>query len=43
VWTTAATTTQQETFVRLLITWPAAAAYTSPQGFVENVIAINRT
>jgi len=43
VWTNASTTTQQETFVRLLITWPAAAAYTSAQGYVENIIAINRT
>jgi Tfp pilus assembly protein PilV len=43
VWTTASSATQQETFVRLLITWPAAAAYTSPQGYVENIIAINRT
>ena len=42
VWTTGATTTQQETLVRLLLTWPAAAKYTQPQGFVENVIAINR-
>ncbi len=43
VWTTGSTTQQQETLVRLLITWPASAAYTSPQGFVENVVAINRT
>ncbi len=34
---------KQETFAWLLITWPAAATYTSAQGYVENVIAINRT
>jgi hypothetical protein len=43
VWTIPPTTTQQETFVRLLITWPAAASYTAPQGYVENVVALNRT
>ena len=43
VWTSGSTTTQQETLVRLLITWPAAASYKQPQGFVENVLAINRT
>ncbi len=42
VWTSGATTTQQETLVRLLITWPASASYKQAQGFVENIIAINR-
>ncbi len=42
VWTTGATTTQQETLVRLLISWPAAAPYTNAQGYVENVVAMNR-
>jgi uncharacterized protein (TIGR02598 family) len=43
VWVRASSTTQQETFVRLLITWPASSTYTSAQGYVENIIAINRT
>jgi uncharacterized protein (TIGR02598 family) len=42
VWFRPATSTQQETFARLLVSWPATAAYTSAQGYVENVIAINR-
>jgi Tfp pilus assembly protein PilV len=42
-WINASTATQQETFVRLIISWPAAAAYTSAQGNVESVLAINRT
>ena len=43
VWTTASTSTRQETFVRLLISWPATVPYTGAQGYVENVVAINRT
>ena len=47
IWITASNTSanppHQETFARVLITWPAVAPYTSPQGFVENVVAINRT
>jgi uncharacterized protein (TIGR02598 family) len=35
--------THQETYARILISWPAAAPYTSAQGYVENVVAINRT
>ena len=35
--------THQETFARVLISWPAAAPYTTAQGYVENVVAINRT
>ena len=43
VWTAASTKTQQETLVRLLISWPPRAAYTAAQGYVETVIALNRT
>lgn len=43
VWTTGATTTRQETLVRLMISWPAAVPYTAAQGYVESVIALNRT
>jgi Tfp pilus assembly protein PilV len=43
VWATSSSTMQQETFVRLLITWPASVNYSKAQGYVENVIAINRT
>jgi Tfp pilus assembly protein PilV len=47
VWITANNTNtvpiHQETFVRLLLTWPASVTYTSAQGYVENIIAINRT
>jgi uncharacterized protein (TIGR02598 family) len=47
IWITANNTNtqpiHQETYARLLITWPAAATYTKPQGYVENVVAINRT
>jgi Tfp pilus assembly protein PilV len=43
VWTTPPTTTKQETLVRLLITWPVPAAYTNPQGYIESVVALNRT
>ncbi len=42
IWTTGATSTQQETLVRLLVSWPAAASYTRAQGYVENVVAMNR-
>ncbi|HEY8995577.1 MAG TPA: hypothetical protein VIM71_12990 [Lacunisphaera sp.] len=36
--------THQETFARVLITWPVLGArYTNAQGFVENIVAINRT
>jgi uncharacterized protein (TIGR02598 family) len=35
--------THQETYARILISWPAASPYTSAQGYVENVVAINRT
>jgi Tfp pilus assembly protein PilV len=41
-WTTASTTTKPETIVRLLITWPAKAPYTSALGSVESVIALDR-
>ncbi len=43
VWTTGSTTTQQETLVRLVISWPPQAAYANAQGYVETVIALNRT
>jgi hypothetical protein len=47
IWITPAGTpsnpTHQETFARVLISWPAAAAYANAQGYVENVVAINRT
>ncbi len=47
IWITAANTSatppHQETFARILISWPATAPYTSAQGYVENVVAINRT
>jgi len=33
----------QETFARLLITWPATATPAKAQGSVESVVAINRT
>ncbi len=46
VWMTANNTAtapiHQETTARLLITWPATAPYTSAQGYVETVVAINR-
>ena len=35
--------THQETFARVLISWPAVSPYTSAQGYVENVVAINRS
>jgi uncharacterized protein (TIGR02598 family) len=43
IWITPANTTHQETYARILISWPAAAPYTSAQGYVENIVAINRT
>jgi hypothetical protein len=45
IWITAANSASnhQETFARILISWPAAAPYTTAQGYVENVVAINRT
>ena len=47
IWFTANNTNtqpiHQETYARLLITWPATAPYASAQGYVENVVAINRT
>lgn len=47
IWITNANTSanppHQETFARVLISWPAAAPYTTAQGYVENVVAINRT
>ncbi len=42
-WTTGSTTTSQESLVRVIISWPAGAQYTSPQGSVETVIAFDRT
>lgn len=39
---TATTPPHQETFAHVLVTWPAAAPYTTPQGYVEDVVAINR-
>ncbi len=48
VWTTSAETTTapatQETLVRLILSWPAGATnYTTAQGYVEGVVAVNRT
>jgi hypothetical protein len=45
IWMTASSTTsaRQETFARVLITWPATVSYANAQGYVEGVIAINRT
>jgi Tfp pilus assembly protein PilV len=50
IWVTASNTNvvasaqpHQETFAHVLITWPAIAPYTQAQGFVEDVVAINRT
>jgi len=43
IWTTGSSATTQETTARLLISWPAQAAYTNAQGSVESLIAINRT
>jgi hypothetical protein len=43
VWVRASSSTQQETFARMVISWPASVPYTSAQGYVENIIAINRT
>jgi Tfp pilus assembly protein PilV len=47
VWITASNTSgtpiHQETFARLLISWPAAVSYLKAQGYVESVVAINRT
>ena len=47
IWITASNTNtapvHQETFVRLLISWPAEVPYANAQGYVENVVAINRT
>jgi Tfp pilus assembly protein PilV len=40
---TSSNPTHQETFARVLISWPASAAYANAQGYVENVVAINRT
>jgi hypothetical protein len=34
---------QQETFVRLLLTWPPEANYLTAQGSMEQVVALNRT
>jgi len=42
VWTIAPTATKQETVVRLLVSWPAQAAYTNAQGSVESIIALDR-
>jgi len=42
VWTVAPTTTKQETMVRILVTWPAQAAYTNAQGSVESILALDR-
>ncbi len=48
IWTTTPgqTTTkpvQQETFMRLLLTWPPEANYAVAQGSLEQVVALNRT
>jgi Tfp pilus assembly protein PilV len=46
VWITSSNTTtaaKQETFARLLLTWPPATAYANAPGYVENIVAINRT
>jgi len=47
IWVTASSTNtapvHQETFAHVLVSWPAAAQYTNAQGYVENVVAINRT
>lgn len=42
VWTAGATSTRQETVVRLMISWPASVSYLGAQGYVENVVAMNR-
>ena len=51
-WTTSAATNNtanppgntRETLVRLILAWPAGAqSYTNAQGYVENVVAVNRT
>jgi len=41
VWTTGSSSTNQETLVRLLLTWPPSVAYTTPQGYLESVVALN--
>ena len=41
-WAFPATTTHQETVVRLLLTWPAASVYTNAPGSMESVVAVNR-
>jgi Tfp pilus assembly protein PilV len=43
VWTTGSTATRQESLVRLVISWPPQAPYANAQGYVETVIALNRT
>ncbi len=52
VWLKPSTTTQQETYARMLISWPAQVSVfnatgttfqTAPQGYIEDVVAINRT
>jgi uncharacterized protein (TIGR02598 family) len=45
IWITPANNAHQETFARILISWPAAVnpLTSAPQGYVENVVAINRT
>jgi prepilin-type N-terminal cleavage/methylation domain-containing protein len=41
-WTSGSSLSFHESTVRLLITWPAGAAYTNAQGSVETVLAVNR-
>ncbi len=41
-WSIPATTTRQETVVRLFLTWPAQAPYTNAAGSMEAVVAMNR-
>jgi prepilin-type N-terminal cleavage/methylation domain-containing protein len=41
-WTTGSTPACQESIIRVVISWPANALYTNPQGSVETVILLNR-
>ena len=42
-WSIPATTTRQETIIRLFLTWPPQAPYTNAPGSMEAVVAMNRT
>ena len=43
VWTSVPGINRQEIVVRLVLSWPAAAAYNKAAGSVEDVVALNRT